>query len=482
MSGLLILAVTSWVHIAAYTFNDTLRDIVPGGQGKDAVKEIVRLLERTDLQYRSDPETDAFRKFMRATLENFDFMKLYESPYLKDLGNGFRGLGYQGCSIDNHYLVNIVTEKNDRCEVSHIWDFSTRYALKKNDACIAGGRSFIATIDSTTATGRYSNRNALLFFDGLLKVIDPVNIRSLNAPVCELYGDIKGDSRKVIDEFYRQFPKVSELFNRYSTIRSFLEIKSHNNIQYTALSFRYGYRLKNLKADFPELAKSISNINGLYLINMKVKNAANHTAMSIVFDSRDDVLSVSLYTRRGRLIPFDDAGNPVFSEELSLSNARDMPYYAVFDMVHDVHGLKFITDNMVVRFRYRDTPGRGLWTMKLEEVSKTRITGSYYHIIPRWLIDMFVPSNMEQMVYDVSRVMLNANGGAGSSITFEWDTRNPAHVMLRFSAISEFMDNYFLKYGLRVWAKSTINNKRLFSEAKALTARFMEAFSSDYRI
>jgi len=482
MTGLTILAFATWMNIAAYSFDDTLRGIVPDGRGRNAVREIVTLLEKTDVRYRSDEETESFRKFMRETLANFDFMKLYASPYLKETGGGFRGVSFQGCNMEDHYLVNLVTEESDRCEISRIWNYATLYALKKNDSCIAGGRSFVASIDSTTATGRYSHRNAILFAEGLLRVIDPVNIGKLNAPACSLYEEITGDSRKVIDEFYRIFPRVSELFNRYSVIRSFLEVKTHNGIPYTRLSLRYGYRLKNLKKDFPELARSIKNIKGLYRINMKVKNSSGRNALAIVFDSREDVLSLTLLTRRGRLIPFDDAEKPVFNEELTLSAMRDVPYSAVFDMLHDVHGLKFITDKVVVRFRYIDAPGKGRWTMKLQEVSKTHITGSYYHIIPRWLIDLFVPSNMEQMVYDVSRVMLSANGGDGSTIAFEWDTRAPGKTMLRFSAISEFMDNYFIKYGLRVWSKSTISNKKLFTEAKALTARFLDAFRSDYGI
>lgn len=482
MTGLMIAAIVSWVNIAAYTFNDTLRDIVPGGKGREAVKEIVGLLEKTDVHYRSDPETDALRKFMRSTMENFDFNKIYESPYLKEMNNGFRGLTYQGCNTDAYYLLNFVTDNSDRCAESRIWDFTTHYALKKNGACITGGRSFICSIDSTTATGRYSHRNALLFVEALLKVIDPVNIRRLHAPACGLYPDIQGESRNVIDEFYRLFPRVSELFSRYSLLRSFLTIKSHNGIPYTNLSLRYGYRLEALKKDFPELARSIKNIKGLYSINMKVKNDRGHTVLAIVFDSRDDVLGLALNTRGGMLIPWDDEGVPVFAEALALPAMRDITYSMAFDMLHDVHGLKFITDSVVVRCRYRDTPGKGQWTMALEDVSKTRITGSYYHIIPRWLIDMFVPSNMEQLVYDVSRVMLKANDGAGSMVSFEWNTRTPGKTTLRFNAVSEFIDNYFIKYGLRIWSKSTLSNRKLFTETRALTARFLEAFRSDYGI
>ena len=478
----MIFTLAACTKIAAYTYNDALRDIVPGGRGKDAVIEIAKVLDRTDVHYGTDPETEKFRKYIQSATGNFDFMKLYGSPYFREAGKGFRELRIQGCGTGESYIESLVTDAIETCGMSRAWDYTTSYALRKNDQSIAGGRSFIVSVNSMTATGRYSHANALLFADGMLKIIDPANIRALVSPQCTLFDNIKGDSRAVIDTFCRQFPSVSALFNRYTEMRSLLEIKEYNRIPYTSLKFRYGYRFDNLKKDYPELARSFEKARGLYKINMKVKSQKGRTLMLIVFDSRDDALGISLYTRRGRLVPSDDAGNPVFAEELQLSNVRDLSYYAVFDMVHDVHGLKFITDNMVVSFRVKSGAGLGLWSMKLVDVSKTRITGSYYNIIPAWLIDAFIPSNMEQLVYDVTRVMLGANGGEGSSVSFEWDTRDPARVMLKFSALSEFMDNYFMKYGLGVWSRGTVSNDKISAEGRDLTTRFLNAFRKDYEI
>ncbi len=481
MTGLLTLAFSVWMNIAPYSFEDVLKDIAPGRKGVEAAREIARLLDRTSVRHRTGPETDEFLKFLRSVMERFDFMKLYESRYFTDNGGGFRALRYQGCTVNEQYTEGIVTPKTDRCGLSHAWDYSTEYALKKNDACVAGGRSFIVSVESSTMTKGYSHRNAMRFVEGLLTVIDPDNIRTLDAPESSLYPEMEGISRAVINEFYRSFPKVSELFNRYSVIRSFLEIRSHDNRPYTRLAFRYGYRLANIKEDFPELGRSLANVKGFYRITMAVRNSGNRTVMTVVFDSREDALSLILCTRRGRLIPVDDGGNPIFTEEISLTSLKDYSYRAVVEMVHDVHGLTFTTDSMVVGFRYRDAPDRGSWTMKLEDVSKTRISGNYYHIIPPWMIDMFIPNNMEQLIYDLSRVMMKANDENGSTVSFEWDTARAGNVMLRFKAVSEFMDNYFMKYALRVWSKKAMSNEKLTVEAKALRGRFIEAFRADMK-
>ncbi|OHD62779.1 MAG: hypothetical protein A2176_14885 [Spirochaetes bacterium RBG_13_51_14] len=270
------------MNVTAYTFDDAVRDLAPRGGGIAALQEISREMEQTSLNTQSDRETEEFMQFLRKTLYRFDFMKLYESPYFTDRGEGFRGISFQGCNRENRYQYGIISSGNNRCGISRPWDFTTEYALKKNDRCIAGGLSFIVSVNSATATARYSHKNALSFAEGLIRVLDPANIRALHAPESEIFGSIEGDSRRVINDF--------------------------------------------------------------------------------------------------------------------------------------------------------------------------------------------------------SRIMLNANGGAGSTATFEWDMRNPNNVTLRFSAVSEFMDSYFLQYGLKIWSKIILSDETLQSEMKALTAKFLDAFTADLRI
>jgi len=162
MTGLFTVALSVWLNIAPYTFDDVVKDIVPGSKGVEAAREIALVLDRTSVRHRTDPETDEFMKFLRSVMERFDFMKLYESSYFTDSG-GFRALRYQGCTAGGQYTEGIVTPKTGRCALTHGWDYSTEYALKKNDACVAGGRSFIVSVESSTMTKSYSHRNAMLF-------------------------------------------------------------------------------------------------------------------------------------------------------------------------------------------------------------------------------------------------------------------------------------------------------------------------------
>lgn len=479
MTGLALLAFASWMNIAAYTFDDVVRDIVPGRQGAEAVREIAGLLEKTSIQIKSDQDTEKFIKFFTKTLGQFDFMKLYGNSYFKDEGNGFRGVMFQGCNRDDYYNVNIVTTPDSRCDVSRIWDYSTRYSLKKNDKPVLGKRSFIASVNSITATKKYSHRNGLAFVAGLLKVIDPVNIRSLNSPECSLHGAIQGDARKVVNEFYRSFPRVSEFFDRYANIRSLVTIQNFKGVPYTHCDVRYGYRFDKLKEDFPQLEKSLRDIEELYRMNFKFKNNNGHTIIALVFDSRNDVLCCSFYTRQGRFIPFDDQGTPYFNEEVAPATVKEFSYSAVLDMLHNVHGLKFSTSNVVFRLQYSTTPKKGLLKVRLEDVQKTAISGSLYHFLPKWLLDLFVPTNMEQLIYDFSQVMLKANDGEGTVAAFEWDTSDPGNVLLNFRAVSEFIDNYFIRYGLKIWSKKVRSDSPLSLEVKKLMEKLIGAFKAD---
>jgi hypothetical protein len=479
MTAALITVITVWLNSAPYTFDDTVRDIVPGRKGGPALREIARLREKTSLRVTHSDDTQKFYRFMNSTLERFDFMKLWKSRYFTDVGDGFRGVTIEGRGRDGDYAVNLVAPGERRSGPSLMWDYDTVYALKKNDRSLAGGRSFVVSVSSRTATGSYSHRNGMAFVAGLLRVIDPSNIGRLGAPECGLFRNLEGESRRVVNEFHRSFPRVSRFFDRYTIMRSLVSVHEYEDIPYTRCEIRYGYRMNFLKEEYPRLEKAFREIRGLYLIRMDFRIDSGDTILTLVFDSREDVLGCTFYTRDGRFVPFDASGRPIFRRAIAPESLKNFSYHAVMDMVHNVHGLQFTTNGTIIRFAYRDAPTRGSVTVRIEEVGKTTISGRFYNVLPPWLIDLFVPDNMEQLIADVSRVMAAAHDGRGTSVVLEWDTRDPDGVMLDFNAVSEFVDNYFIRYGLRVWSKKMLADESFTTEARRITGRLLEAFRMD---
>ncbi len=473
------MTLAAWMNVAAYSFDDAVRDIAPGHSGVEAMKEIASVLDRTSVKVTTNPETEEFFAFVRKTLEQFDFMKLYRSRYCKNMNNGLCSVALQGCGGEQAYSVMMETPESDRCPMKRLWDFRTEYGLKRNEHNVAGGQSFIASVSSRTATGHYSHRNMMGFITSMLRILDPANVRILHAPEAPVFTSIGGDGRKIVNDFHRSFPRVSDLFNRYANLHSVVELKTHNGVPYTSCEFKYGYRLNNLAADYPRIAKSINEIRGLYRITMDVKNPRGNTFLYLVFDSREEVFTMSCYTRHGKLVPRDGSNNPVFAEEFSPASLADISYRAVLGMVHSVHGLNFSTPATTIGFSYRSSPAGGSWRIKLLEVSRTSITGSYYDILPPWLIDAFIPGDMEQMINDFSRILIHGNEGNGAGVSFEWDTRNPSGVMLDFRAAGEFMDNQFLRYGLKVWSRKTFGDKQLGMEFKRLRVAMISSFMDD---
>jgi hypothetical protein len=479
MTALVAIALASWINVTAYTFDDVVRDIAPGRTGVPAMKEIAGVLDRTSVKITTTPETQDFFSFVQGMLEQFDFMKLYRSKYCEGMKNGACTVTLQGCGNEKDYRVVLDTPGAPRCPMKHLWDFRTDYTIKKNEHNVAGGKSFIVSVSSRTATGRYSQRNVMTFATSMLRVLDPANMKALRAPEAPVFSALEGDQKNVVNDFHRTFPNISGIFNRFVELRSIAEARSYNGVPYTRCEVRYGYRVKNLAAEFPRLAKSLEEIKGLYRITMDVKNPRGNGFLYLVFDSREEVFTLACYTRQGKLIPYDSQKNPIFSEEFTPASLTDFTYQAVLGMVHNVHGLVFTTPSTTVSFSFRSAPAGGSWNIRLLDVSRTVISGSYYNILPLWLINAFIPDDMEKLIYDFSRILIYGNEGKGSGVSFEWDTRNPACVLLDFKAYGEFMDNSFLRYGLKVWSKKTIGDKKLAEEVKRLQGQLIASFMAD---
>ena len=260
MTGLLAATLAAWIHVTAYSFDDAVRDIVPGRNGVTAMKEIAGIIDRTSVQVTTNPETEEFFAFVKKTLEQFDFMKLYRSKYCEGMKNGYCSVALQGCGSEQAYSVIIESPGTSPCPMKRLWDFRTEYGLKRNEHNVAGGQSFIASVSSQTATGRYSHRNLMAFATSMLRILDPSNVGSLHASEAPFFTDIGGNGKKIINDFHQSFPNVSGLFNRYAELRAVVETKSCEGVP-TAARFRYGCRMKSFAATTPDREITQQNQN-----------------------------------------------------------------------------------------------------------------------------------------------------------------------------------------------------------------------------
>jgi len=461
----------SAVYVFAYNFGDAIHNIHPDMQGAESATEIVQLLDKVFSKIRSDEKSLAFLHYLDESLQKFDFKLLYDNPTLAPLDRGYRGVTLQGINHSDHYFMGLSPHKKTDIENQTIGSFASEIALKQIDESVVGYRSFSAYMDTEMALKQYAHDNLLIFADNLLKIIDPENLAHLNPPESPVFKNIDGDARMAINAFYHAFPKLAVLFDQYTTLNSLLKIDIYKGVLYTHFDFSVSCKYEQLQKDYPLIADYLEQFRGVLQTGVKSINTNGHNLFNLQFDCSPDFFKFSIYTRDGKIVPFDRDGNPVFDEAFSLSQLKKYNFKLVTQLLFDAYGLKYLNNDIVTTGSYVNTSEFASLKLKLKHVSKTKVYGRKYHIFPKWFIDFIIPDDIDQLIYELVTVMLHANDDEGSFVKFEFDKRIPDEVYFNSLASSEYVDNFFIKLELGIWRNILKTDQETVDEINQLILR-----------
>jgi hypothetical protein len=467
------------VYVFAYNFGDAIHNIHPDMEGADSATEIVQLLDKVFSKIRSDEKSLDFLHYLDESLQKFDFRLLYKNPTLVPLNQGYRGVTLQGINYSDHYYMGLCPLKKADIDNQTIGSFASEIALKQIDESVVGYRSFSAYMDTEMALKQYSHDNLLIFADSLLKIIDPDNLTQLCPPESLVFKNINGDARVAINAFSYAFPKLATLFDQYITLNSLLTIKRHDGTAYTHFDFSVSCKYEDLKKDYPLISEYLEQFRGVLQTGVKSVNMDGHNLFNLQFDCSPDFFKFSIYTREGKIVPFDTDGNPVFDEAFSLSQLKKYDFNLVTQLLFDAYGLKYLNNEIVTKGTYINTTEFASLKLKLKHVSKTIVYGRKYHIFPKWFIDFIIPDDIDQLIYELVTVMLHANDDEGSFVKFEFDKRIPGEVYFNSLASSEYVDNFFIKLELGIWRNILKTDQETVDEINQLILRGLSATIED---
>ena len=119
---------------------------------------------------------------------------------------------------------------------------------------------------------------------------------------------------------------------------------------------------------------------------------------------------------------------------------------------------------------------------RLTKISTPQIAGSFYHVVPPWLIDIGMPGNMEELANRFIRVLVAGNYRKGSSFRFIWDAQQPKQGSIAtVSAETEILDNPFARFAVKVINHRVIPTEGAFLDIKKGHARLCKAWLKDLK-
>ncbi len=465
----------------AYDFKDAVRDVAPEDRGAAASYKFIRYLHKLTSEGQTDEKAEEFFDFIADSIKEFDFRKLYRSDFLSDWGDGYRGIRFAGISEPGIYDFHLEDKAKDPLAIQGFGSFYLDFALKKNDKSPTGGRSYISYLESWAATEDLSHKNFLALLDGCLKVLDTANLNQLKDKSSKkvLGPGCPAKPFDVLDVFRRDFPMFSKYQEPYFDWTSNAEVKVCDFTAYTQFEMNWALKIDGIAAHYPNIARYLAGLKDFARVETVIRNHRGNRLLELVMDTQLRFFTLRCWTRDGKVLPVTDTGKPVFAEAFALKDMPGLAWSSTTSMRNNVYGLKFGTSDIRVNGAFKDSAESMSFVLKVEEVGDTDIWGLAYYVVPKWVIDLFIPGDLDDLIDEFSTVLENADCGKGSLLALDWNTKNPVDQRMHYKATSEFADNFFLRFGFNVLRERFRMSDQTGHELQALVNLSLSALMDD---
>lgn len=446
-----------FIGASFYSFSDAVKKV--SGKDRDGLISFLSFFKKLVLVTEFDPKAKEFNEYLDKSVSRFEFSDLYNSKYMKTGSNGEKYVVYSGEYTNKSYKISLLDSEYEAVGISRFGDFATRLALKRNtvssvsEGTFAKSESYTGELKAKTVFGKVSHETGVALIEEFLRVIDPDNINKMEDLTPAFYKDLKKkEEQKVVGIIAGDFPKFLKYIHYYTKANKALELKESGGKKYTKLDIQGFVNRRTVQKDFPYLMSYLEDISDLGWIHISLFNLENRKLLDLHLNSKTLELQLVAFTHQGKVIPFVLEGKQEvldFTKTIELTKLNSFPFQAKVSFFGNIYGLKFDNSEILFDALYSKKPNLGSVQFKLQKIATTKVSGGFT-IIPAWLIDMFIPGNMEEIVNHFFQVLVRANNGKGSSIVFYWEKENNIW-FFRTQAESEFLDNFFVRFGLRVW-------------------------------
>lgn len=466
---------------STFTVDEALRNMAPDKAGILAAHDLISVVKNVYNNRQSNAQTKEYFAFLAKSFRDFDFNEIYNSHFLKKGASGYKGLSFQGINKPGVFDFGLAPAHRSKENLQNMGSFTADVAMKRNHRSVVGDPSFSTYINTTINTGQLSHQNLLAFAEGLLQVISPDNVKKIQDLNCRNSRVACSQPFEAVDEFNKAFPESSRFLSQYFLFRSTSTIEEFQGKEINRFVLTGTTMMKKLHKDYPWIASFFSHLEGTVKFRALTTNESGHILSDIEFDSKDKFFTLTICTRDGKIIPYDGFGKPVFKEEYYLTELDQFPFDITVDLYNHANGLLFTTKGIRILADYESSKDRMLFILRSDNLVDTEVSGRALYILPTWTVDMLLPTSMEELIYDFSTVMIQANGGEGTVFKIVLDTRNPNDNKMHVFASTEFIDNFFIRFGARMASDYMGMGKITQKQAKAMATKTLDLILADLK-
>lgn len=462
----------------------SLKDIPPsiGPDGREISKQFLGFLRGVAKKVQYDGKAMEFHKYIEASLEKFELKKLYHSEFLQKEEDGTHWVSYKGKFSSEGYKISLEEKRMKTISVPAFGDFSAEFDLKHNPKPLYGGTSYSGNLDLVTHLGPFTHKHAVMAMEAGLKFLDPHNVRQIDAPNTMIFKKVNNpEARKVLNDFSKSFPDLGKFLNYYFGLDSLLvlsdEKESKGESSITKFNFK-GSISRNIADDYEELGDYLDTIKYLGWVNIKIENQKGKTLAEIRLNSKTPDVSFKFITAHGRILPYDSKGNLYHEDSFSIPSLNHFPFQVRVALEANLYGLLLENPEILLSGVFVNHPDNGSLSFKINKIEKFDVSGGFSYVIPTWAINLVIPGNLESIIHEFTETLVHANGDKGTKVALAWN-RDGGKTLLKTHVESEFLDNFFIRFGLKIWNHKVLPSEEAREDIRKVFIRMMDLIIKD---
>ena len=506
----LVMAATPMLSTSASISSDVIQrgwkpsvEFSGAGDSKHAVVKMREMAALQEVFFKNTEyhqQTQEFIDELWASLESFNLKKLYrmlpdENGVWRELtvvgaldGELYR-LGPVQSNVDSANSEKDGAEKNNTVnrsgEIHALGDLVSNIKVKELSSEI--GTSYLIKNELQLGIGAFSWDAVLGSGEEMLRLAvegDERFGRNTKMPWAQDYRMKVQAMNPTLDErdveilapLWAAFPESWELLTKLGRVDDVvMEDDASGNYQHLKASFSLIPDL--IDVNYPELASHLDGLNSLVKGAIEIEDE-NGRLLRLTMNSSTLSGTIDAYVTQGRLLPVKNGKVVANVEPVSLGDGRE--FSARVDSTMSILGVVTRMKGIETNIRYQPTEKGAIIQTAMTEVPEIYVDGAALGFMPTAIIDLFLPTNIDELMREFMTVAVKGNDGKGIVTRTEFSQLSVGELAKVDVGVSfEALNNFMVRIGMGIVSDRIIPDSDVSKDIQQLIYDTEEAFSKD---
>jgi hypothetical protein len=424
-------------------------------------------------------------------ITSLDVANVYDFLPYSDSDGLWRTIGVRGQSDLNSYRLNVVEPNIEEWLDSSTADYTGISGSQNHFGDIGLGifirparkDTFKFLTEARLYLGDIPAANVMRVINGLLTTTWVYAIGAANLPT-EIFEKNARDRQgiKILNGISNDFPDFFRIISQYCNIENI--VSANNKDTGDSLGFNIKVRSNRVvfSKHYPELGKLLKKWREIVKFKVRLFDNEDRLMGRVELDSANNLFTMQFRILRDRFLPILANGILKTNNGFSLTGVNSTQFKIVCDIHLNIVGMQLKIDSLPVILDYRHSVGGPNFKARLvQPPQKIEAGGSVYGVIPVWMVDMLIPSNVHEIMNGFFQTLAMGNNGNGSVVRIYSFPEQASKQSFLLNTDAEVLANGTLKLGFNLQRKFFAMPPESLVEIRAFKRQLWNALYHDFQ-